>query len=295
MIVAAGLVLAANNPLRAADTAAAEKEIRERSTAFTAAFNERDVAKLAELFAPDAELVDDAGVTHTGREAIQNIFSRFFEAYPEARMDLTIESIRFASGGVAIEDGIRTVTAADGEDQATNRYMAIHVKRGDQWQVAAAREVPEDPQPTPHDHLESLSWLVGTWVDEDAEAAISIHCRWDENENFLLVDFIARKEGQTVMNSRQRIGWDPLCKRVRSWVFDSDGGYGDGHWTEVDGTWIIKSTAVLPDGTTGSATIFIEPINDDRFVMKGFDRVLGRTVEPDFEALVVRQPPQPSE
>lgn len=295
LALAVGMGIGVGAQVEAADTSVAENEIRGRSKAFAAAFNERNAERLAKLFAPNAELVDDAGVTHSGRDAIQGIFHQFFEAFPEAQVELEIDTIRFASDGVAIEDGTRTVIAADGKSQATNRYMAVHIKQGDQWHLATAREVSEDPEPTPRDRLESLSWLAGNWVDEDAESTISIDCHWDKTENFLLVDFLAEREGQEVMNSRQRIGWDPLSKRIRSWVFDSDGGYGEGHWTEVDGKWIIKSTAVLPDGTTGSATIFLEPIDDDRFLMKGFDRVLGKTVEPDFEAVIVRQPPQPAE
>ena len=125
----------------------------------------------------------------------------------------------------------------------------------------SVREVPDDPEPTPHDRLEPLAWLVGDWVDEDAEAAITIACRWDESGNFLLADFAAKVSGETMIESKQRLGWDPLAESVRSWVFDSDGGYGEGRWTDVDGKWIIKSTAVLPDGTTGSATIYFEPID----------------------------------
>jgi hypothetical protein len=124
--------------------------------------------------------------------------------------------------------------------------------------------------------------------------AISISCRWAKSESFLLVDFIARDGGETVMESQQRIGWDPLLAGVRSWVFDADGGYGQGRWTQVDGNWIIKSTAVLPNGTTGSATIFFEPVSQHKFIMKGFDRVLGDELEPDFEAVIVRKPPLPS-
>ena len=131
-------------------------------------------------------------------------------------------------------------------------------------------------------------------VREDAEAAISISCQWDKGGNFLVADFLAKVQGQTVMESKQRIGWDPVAKGIRSWVFDADGGYGQGRWTEVDGKWIVKSSAVLPDGTTGSATIYLEPINEDRYVMKGFDRIAGDSALPDFEATVVRKMPEPA-
>ena len=50
------------------------------------------------------------------------------------------------------------------------------------------------------------------------------------------------------MTVTQRIGWDPLTKQIKSWVFDSEGGYGDGLWTRKGNQWVIKSTGVLPDG-----------------------------------------------
>ena len=57
---------------------------------------------------------------------------------------------------------------------------------------------------------------------------------------------------------------------------------------------MIKSTAVLPDGQTGSATIVLEPRDKDSYLMKGFDRIRGKTAEPDFEVKIVRRPPAPA-
>ena len=62
----------------------------------------------------------------------------------------------------------------------------------------------------------------------------------------------------------------------------------------VDGRWVIKSTATMPDGDSGSATIYIEPVDNDKFLMKGFDRIVGDASLPDFEATIVRKPPQPA-
>lgn len=270
------------------------RAIRQLSQSLVDAFNSKDTERLAALFLPEAELIDDAGNSHRGREGIAEVFTRFVEAFPNAKMDLNIESVRLAAGELAIENGTRTVTTAGDAEKATNRYTMVDVKRDGKWQIAVVREVPADPEPTPHDRLEPLAWLIGDWVDEDAEAAITISCRWDESENFLLADFVAKVSGETKIESKQRLGWDPLAECVRSWVFDSDGGYGEGRWTDVDGKWIIKSNAVLPDGTTGSATIYFEPIDGHRFLMKGFDRILGDSLQPDFEATIVRRPPEPS-
>jgi hypothetical protein len=232
---------------------------------------------------------------HKGSEEITAIYRKFIEQFPEASMKLDIDSLRFATGEIAIEDGTRTVTTADDGSSATNRYTMVHVKRDGRWSIASARELPDDPEPTPYERLQALSWMLGEWVDEGADASIAVSCRWAESRNFLLVDFDAKTRGESVIRSSQRIGWDPLTGRIRSWVFDSDGGYGRGDWVQVDDRWIIKSTAVLPNGLTGSATLVLQPDDPDKFLMQGFDRILGDVTEPDFEAVIVRKPPQPSE
>ena len=277
------------------DVEGEEQAVRATSQALIEAYNRGDADALASLFYPAAELVDDAGNVFKGREEITAIYARFIEQFPGAKMELSVDSLRFAASGIAIEDGTRTVTTADEGNSATNHYTMVHVKRDGKWSIASARELPDDPEPTPHDQLQPLAWMVGDWVDESPDQAIAISCRWDESGNFLMLDFDAKIQGRSAMKSTQRVGWDAMTGRVRSWVFDSDGGYGRGDWAQVDDRWIIKSTAVLPNGMTGSATIVIQPDGEDKFIMAGFDRILGNAVEPDFEAVIVRKPPQPSE
>jgi hypothetical protein len=108
-----------------------------------------------------------------------------------------------------------------------------------------------------------------------------------------LGDFNITRGGSPVMKSTQRIGWDPLAGKVRSWMFDSDGGYADGNWSFVEDAWVIKSTAVMPDGLTGSATITITPKDSNSYLMKGTERIVGDARDDDFEVTVVRPAPAP--
>ncbi len=261
------------------------------SESLVAAYNAGDAEKLAACFTPKAELVDDAGNIYRGLEEIGAIFKAFREKFPTAKMELAVDSIRLAGEMLAVEDGTRTVTTE--EAVAVNKYTMIYVKRDGKWLIAAARETAADPEPTPHDHLLPLAWIEGDWVDEGAEMAIAITGKWDAGGNFLMIDFQTTVAGEVVMHSTQRIGWDPHAERIRSWTFDSDGGFGEGRWAEVNGVWVIKSTAAMPDGDSGSATIYIEPVTEDKFLMKSFDRVVGDQNLPDFEAVIVRKPPQP--
>ena len=93
--------------------------------------------------------------------------------------------------------------------------------------------------------------------------------------------------------SHQRIGWDPLEGVIRSWTFDSDGGYSTGEWVPTEAGWVIKSEATMPDGTTGSATVTVTPTDADHFIVRSSDRIIGGVDEPEFELTVARRPPQP--
>ena len=56
------------------------------------------------------------------------------------------------------------------------------------------------------------------------------------------------------LEGTQVIGWDPAAGTIRSWMFDSDGGFGEGTWSKKDNSWIVKFNQVLPDGRKASAT-----------------------------------------
>ncbi|MFM7842947.1 MAG: DUF4440 domain-containing protein, partial [Planctomycetota bacterium] len=139
---------------------------------------------------------------------------------------------------------------------------------------------------------QGLAWLVGDWLNEGSDNVVKISYRWSEDKNFLLGDYHVTQQGKVVMKSSQRIGFDPVAGKIRSWLFDSDGGFGESSWTQVGEEWVLKSTATLPDGQQGSATITISAKDKNRFTMKGTDRLVGVERAPDFDVTVVRQVPK---
>src|SRR5262249_22113750 len=151
-----------------------------------------------------------------------------------------------------------------------DRYTALHVKRDGKWQMALARDE-EGPDATPHEQLQPLAWLVGDWVDHGGSTKVVSSCRWSTDKNFLMVHYKVQVEGKDTLDISQRIGGDPLNKRIRSWVFDADGGFGESFWTRDGNGWIIKATAVRPDGTTASATNRLVPAGSDAFVWRSLD------------------------
>jgi len=283
--LAASSAVAQNDPDTAAIRAADEQLVK--------AFNAGKADELAAMFLPKGELVDEEGIVYAGQAAIKDLLTKFFEKFPGAKLTHDVDSIRVI-GPVAFEEGTRTIVTKDESDAAQVSYILIRTKIGNGWPIVSLRDY-DDADLTPNERLQPLAVLVGDWVNEGNDAAVRISYRWSDDKNFLLGDFHVGKNGSTVMQSTQRIGFDPLAGKIRSWMFDSDGGFGEGLWTHLeDGSWVIKSTAVLPDGQTGSATITLTPKGKDRYTLKGTDRIAGDERDEDYEYVVTRRPPMPN-
>ena len=270
-----------------------ESAIRASVEQFIKAYNARDAKAIAELFLPQAQVVDENDDTIQGRADIESLFAGVFEEQPETGIEVTIESIRFIGTNLALETGSTLTVPPEGEAPEGGRYHVLHVLQDGKWSMGLVRDMPAEP--THRDHLAALSWLVGDWVDESRDGTVRTSCRWSDSDSFLLQEITVSQSGQESIKISQRIGWDPLGKRFKSWVFDSEGGYGEGNWSPTETGWLVKATSVNNDGTTASATNHIEPTGLDRYVFQSVDRVSGNEILPSVEVVVVRQPPQPQE
>jgi uncharacterized protein (TIGR02246 family) len=285
-----GTDLSSSPPDRSADEAA----IRANIAQFVKAYNAGDVKAVAALFTPDGEAWDKEGNEAEGREAIAQTFADMFKAAPKRNIEVFVESIRFIGADLAMEVGTTKETLEPNEPPDYDRYTVLHVKRNGKWQMALARDE-EGPAPTSRERLRPLAWLIGEWIDDDGSAVVRSSCRWSEDGNFLLQEFKLQLSGRDAMNVSQRIGWDPLAKRIRSWVFDSEGGFGESVWARADDGWIIRATGVRPDGTTASATNVLIPTGTDGYVWRSTDRIVADERRPPLEVKVVRKPPDAKE
>jgi uncharacterized protein (TIGR02246 family) len=271
----------------------AERAIRASVEEYTRAYNAGDARALAALYTKDAEVVDEDGVRYTGRDAIERMAADLLKASPGARLAVTVDSLRFLGRDVAKEEGRSTVHPSGGGAPLTNRYTALYVKRDGRWLLDSEREEPE-PKVRPHDRLKEIEWMVGEWVDEAPDSVVKTDCRWSKDGNFLLRHLTMRVRGAAVMTVSQRIGWDPLSRQIKSWVFDSEGGHGEGLWTQDGRRWVIKQTGVLPDGRTASGTHIIVQESPNRARWLSTDRVVGgQAVVQDAAYVMVRVPPAP--
>lgn len=277
---------------------ASDSDIRSRSTeaiirsihSFAAAFNAGDAERLSEHFAEDGEYVDETGTLFKGREDIHAEFAAFFQALPGTQLSINVDELRFIGDSMAIEEGTAAVTRPSDSSITVSRYIVVHVRRENGWQIASARDLDSQPASN-HDRLKKLEWLIGDWVDESDEARTRTSIRWSDDGNFIVSDFDVDVATVRVMSGSQRIGWDPQKKQIRSWMFDSEGGFGTGFWTELEDGWVVKTTAVLPDGESGSTTMTYARTGKDAFRLTLSQRLIAGQPVPDVTINVVRKPP----
>ena len=118
---------------------------------------------------------------------------------------------------------------------------------------------------------------------------MTIKCHWDTNKAFLLLDYSVKREGEDPLKVTVRIGWDGAAGRVRSWTFDSQGGFGEGFWQKTGKQWVVGSAGVLPDGGTGEATNVYEFVDANTFVWRATEREVDGQPLADAEVKFVRK------
>ena len=272
-----------DGPARAENT---DQTIRETVTAFADAFNKGDMAAFSELWAQDAEYINEAGTATHGRDAIATLFKRYLDAHKGARIALKVTSIRPLSENVALQDGTSALHESGGATDE-GRYTAIWVKTDGKWRLRSARDLPSDSaKVAAGSPLKELKWLVGNWEAE--KGALNLSVRQTLNQAFLSVEY-KTKAGDGEMAVTQLVGFDPLTGQIKSWTFDSLGGYSEGLWRRDGTTWTAEVAGVLPSGQTGTAINVIHYVDDNNFVFQARDRMIGGQPIPNSEIKATRK------
>jgi uncharacterized protein (TIGR02246 family) len=280
-----------------ADTSADESAIRANADKYVEAYNRRDSKTMASMWSPEAVYMDPTtGEGVVGRDAIAKQFDYAFAGAEDAKLAVTVNSIEFVSPNVAIERGTALVTYGEGEPEETE-YTAVDVKRDGKWLLdrvsESVKQGPPEPPPTHYDDLKELEWMIGSWVDANEAPGVTVQtdCEWTKNQNFITRSFAVAIGDQVDMAGMQIIGWDPATKQIRSWVFDSDGGFAEGKWSHKGDKWTIQAVGTMADGSKTSATNILTYVDADTCTWQSINRQVDGEILPNVEeVLIVRKP-----
>jgi uncharacterized protein (TIGR02246 family) len=263
----------AQNAKPAADD---EATIRKEAAGYADAYGKGSFDEAGKHWAADAEYVNDEGKVTKGRDAIVSLFKKGRVATKGYSFKVDVQSVRIIKPDVAIEDGIVTFGAPDGTADKT-RFSALLLKLDGKWQMTRVQDigaVAENEDSSPYGRLKQLEWMVGKWDDEDPQLSIHMTCRWGTGKSYLIQEYAIKQPNQEPLEITQRIGWDPTNSRIRSWIFDSKGGFSEGNWQRDGNKWDVAVTGVLPDARTASARQVWTFVDENHFKWQALDRAI---------------------
>ena len=267
-----------------------EAAIRTAGEAYVKAFNAGNAESVASFWSPDAVYINRlTGEEVVGRQAIAEQFAAIFESADELKLDIDVASIQFVSPNVAVEHGTARFLASGSEPQEVS-YSAVYVRRDGKWLLDRVTDNPVPAVRSHYERLKELEWFIGSWVDQDDQAQIVTECSWTKNKNFITRSFTVSIEERIEMSGMQIIGWDAAAQQIRSWTFDSDGGFAEGMWSKKDNRWYVRKKGTTADGKKASAVNIITYVDDDTFTVQSTQRTLAGELLPNVdEVMVVRQ------
>jgi uncharacterized protein (TIGR02246 family) len=275
---------------------AEEKPIRDLVDAFAKAYSAPDLKALAAFFTDEADVVDSAGESTRGKAAIADMYASSFEENPGLKLEPKVQEIRFLTPDVARVEGQTRLSTDTGDASEFTRFSSLVVKRDGKWLVAEIREYPAPVEDvSSYERLKELEWMVGDWVDESENVKASSSVRWADKQSFLVRTYQVEVQGEKATSGTVFMGWDPQTGQIKSWLFDSEGGHGEGLWTRTgEKEWVVKAQGALRDGRPTSATQIHVVLNNDSVKTSSIDRIIGGQIAPDIaDVVMVRKPPQP--
>ncbi len=271
--------------------AADEAAIRRAVQSYVAAFNRGDAKGVARHWSPQGVYVSPEGRRFEGRAAIEKDFVDYFSQVTGQRIEVGKPRIRFIAPNVAVEEGTARVSRK-GEPPVATSYMAVHVKHEDGWKLDSVRETVVPATTSHYEPLKQLEWLIGEWVDQEGDSSIRTVCRWTKNKNFMTRSFSVSIKDRIELEGTQVIGWDPESRTIRSWMFDSEGGFGQAVWTRKGNQWTIRASRTLNGGEKASSVNILTYVDRNRFRWRSTGREIAGELLPNIdEVTVVRKRP----
>jgi uncharacterized protein (TIGR02246 family) len=272
-------------PDREADKQAIDKLIKEQIQSF----NIRDAAAVTANWTTDAEYIRNDGEPVRGRAEIQKGYAEFFKTLkgkPTAAVQ--VDNLRFPAADMAVSEVTLRLKNEEGELIGSSWRNTVLAREDGHWKVALVQEWDRDN--ALDDGLKDLEWLIGSWRMDSQDREMTTTYEWDENKKFIRGKFSDKHGGQVVESGTQMIGQDKANGGIRSWVFQSQGGFGDGLWTRDGKKWTIDFEGATPDGKKLTASVIYNRVDGDTFTWQSVQQTVDGEPIPDSRPIrVTRQ------
>ncbi len=297
-----GSLLAISSPLIAEEKAVAvvpDKadspewvKLKTAASRYVKAFNDKDAAAVAALFADNGEILLHEDLKIAGHDAIEQHYTRIFDSNHEAKVALEATSVRFVTPRLVVEEG--SVHYITGDEISTHLYMVILALQDDgQWLIVQSRNR-EVTDSVAYDKLSDVEGLIGDWVASVGDnGKFTMDFRWEPSGAWMIGRGRYVSPDTDPVTMTVRIGWNTAVDKIVSWTFDSEGGFSKAVWTESSDKWVMKALGVNGEGESTSSTQSIEVVDTEAVLWSFTSRVIGDDMEDDRSIKLVKTPPKP--
>jgi len=263
-----------------------EIAIRKAIEFYVETYNRGDASAAASHWSRQGSYLTQTGEHAKGPEKIKPALEKFFAENKGIQVKVAVFDVQLQSAGRAIAKGF-AVFQRPGEENEEVLFTATHVKESGAWKLL---KVEEEESAVPLDtiaKLGELEWLIGDWVDQDESGTVETTFRWTKDYAFINGTFRVTVEDRVDLEGTQLIGWDPVGKRIRSWIFDTKAGFGEGEWSGVGNQWTVNVRSVLGTGQKASSLNIYTYVDPNSFTWQSVGREVDGELLPDIEEVTV--------
>jgi uncharacterized protein (TIGR02246 family) len=293
LLAACSVALAADQPPAKGRPTEAEQAVRSAADAYRQALDKQDVEAIVGFWTPEADYVDQLGRVYKIHSGLSQAKKLSQEAQHIAHLAPKTETvgIRLVTPDVAIEDGSFERIGQLAGPAPQGRYTAVWVKRDGRWLIDGVRETPVHVEDS-SDAIDDLGWLIGDWVAEGPHAAAEISCTWGKDESYIVTQLKLRPEVGEPFSATQVIGWDPSTQKIRSFMFDSRGGFNEGVWINEGDAWVVRSTESHPNGKRTNSMKIYSRVDENTAIWESIDDEVAGQPGAELRMRITRKHPQ---
>ncbi|MGW8256580.1 MAG: YybH family protein [Thermoguttaceae bacterium] len=257
--------------------------------AYEKAFDAADPKAIGQLWKSDGEFVDPLGNRILGREAVVKLFADFFSRHSGAKLSIKVLTLKVAEPGrVVVAHVLSKVTPPPFGQIGSHTATIVLVRKNDKWLIEGVKQTAH--LPASYEHLKDLQWLIGSWTtnvtsdgagNEKKSLTINADFKWTKNKSFITHSFTGHF-GKLNLHGMEVIGWDPKAKTIRSWLFQSNGGFAENTWKSEGKKVAIEHKGVQPDGGLITNQTTISAPDKNTLIYESKNREIGSKKLPDL-------------
>ncbi len=263
-----------------------EIAIREVIESYEDSYNRGDASTAAAHWSRDGSYIGQDGERAKGPDEIRLALEKLFAEHKGIQVKAALFDVELPSPDLAISKGF-AVFHSPGEDNEEVLFTATLVKENGTWKLSKVEEEESSVPIATIAKLGELEWLIGDWVDQDDDASVETTFRWTKDYAFINGTFRVTVGDRVDLEGTQVIGWDPAAKKIRSWIFDTKAGFGEGEWSRAGNRWTVKVKSILGTGQKASSMNIYEFVDPNSFTWQSVSREVDGELLPDIDEVTV--------